>query len=259
MNEAQCKEIAFNERKLQLAKVEAALAGHLSPDEIRDDLIHAVDGHVNALAANQKFRRADAKRQALHSNKPPLQPSRRQQVFAVAPLTREECCKVNADLVTEMADADAFVVADPADPPKVVWFLAGLLGASMITKEHLLSKGAAGAAVAFHQAISIKRFVHFSFAFMNEHLDLCSHIHQVLCRTDCKWQLQALSELVTDCGAARSENKRLYMLFLTESELYSGLGSPQIPNRLTFSSGLTHDFVCKLSHGRCRTGVCANY
>ena len=166
-------------------------------------------------------------------------------MFAVASLTREECCKVNAD-------ADAFVVADPADPPKVVWFLAGLLGASMITQEHLLSKGAAGAAVAFHQTISIKRFVHFSFAFMNEHLDLCLHIHQVLCRTDCKWQLQALSELVTDCGAARSENKRLYMLFLTESELYSG-------NRLTFSSGLTHDFVCKLSHGRCRTGVCANY
>ena len=128
------KEIAFNERKLQLAKVEAAL-------EIKDNLIHAVDGHVNALAANQKLRRADAKRQALHSNKPPLQPSRRQQVFAVAPLTREKCCKVNADLVTEMADADAFVVADPADPPKVVWFLAGLLGASMITKEHLLSKG----------------------------------------------------------------------------------------------------------------------
>ena len=122
LNEAQCKEIAFNERKLQLAKVEAALA-----NEIGDDLIHAVDGHVKALAANQKLRRADAKRQALHSNKPPLQPSRRQQVFAVAPLTREECCKVNADLVTEMADADAFVVADPADPPKVVWFLAGHL------------------------------------------------------------------------------------------------------------------------------------
>ena len=100
------------------AKVEAALAGHLSPDKIGDDLIHAVDGHVKALA----LRRADAKRQALHSNKPPLQPSRRQQVFAVAPLTREECCKVNADLVTEMADADAFVVADPADPPKSCGF-----------------------------------------------------------------------------------------------------------------------------------------
>ena len=49
LNEAQCKEIAFNERKLQLAKVEAALA-----NEIGDDLIHAVDGHVKALAANQK-------------------------------------------------------------------------------------------------------------------------------------------------------------------------------------------------------------
>ena len=58
LNEAQCKEIAFNERKLQLAKVEAALAGHLSPDEIGDDLIHAVDGHVKALAANQKLLRA---------------------------------------------------------------------------------------------------------------------------------------------------------------------------------------------------------
>ena len=58
LTDRQRKEIAFNDKKVLVAKIEAYLAGHLTQDEIDDDpdILHATLDHMEKVAKNQKRR-----------------------------------------------------------------------------------------------------------------------------------------------------------------------------------------------------------
>ncbi len=246
-------EIAFNEKKIELARVEACLAGHLAPAEITAELTTAAAEHVRHLAKLQRERCVDRRRVQQLLCKPALTSLRGRRVCVMTETcTPEDTRRAGVESVADMAHADYIVVEDPAIADPRAIFVSGLTGGALITPQHLRSNGVTGASIAFKPAVKTKRWVYFTFNFMEENPDLCGNCHTVLMQERCTWVLLTEEGVYAECARRAARSVRV---FVAERDIAEG-SLPGVTHKLTLQRALTHDFVCKLDVSRCRTGVC---
>ena len=244
------KELQFNIAKLQTARVEAAIAGHLLPGEVSDGLVESAKDHIKTLCVNQRRRLTENKRHCMRFKKPELDLANKTVYFAAGtavPLGRGMTRTGNT------SDADVIVVDDPAKAPEEVIIVAGLIGAMVATRAFVETAGATGAALAFRHAISIARSFHMSDKFMFENEDLAGDILAALGRGDCKWKMVTFVQL---CDLAARRKAREVFALVANDELEDFNFLQNVANRRT---AVANDFVCKLNLDACRTGVCTNH
>ena len=102
--------------------------------------------------------------------------------------------------------AKVFAVADPVLVDAETKFLAGVIGASLVSIDFLRSDGKNGICVAWKRAMSIKRQVHITAAFMRDHTQLCRCLADALKLVECKWKLvtaDAFQDNVVRCACSR--------------------------------------------------------
>ncbi len=154
------KELAFNRDKLQLAKVEAHLAGHLVDSETTPDVAQTSVEHAQILHKAQARRLQDQKRHHAVACKKSVS-IRGRHIFFLTDTALRPLGRFGGVLARSRGTADLIVVRDPAAASIRTTLVAGLVGASLVTKEYVETNGARGAAVAFKPAVKIRRWVHF--------------------------------------------------------------------------------------------------
>ena len=180
--EAECR---FNENKLQMAKVEALLADHLTPSEVTPELIAEAEALTARLAKNQR-ERATATARVRRLLSKPVDPG-----LEIANIWHEsgqlDGVYAHAPKAPRRADASTFVVEDPAHVGHDTTIICGLVGGALAAT--------ASAVVAFRRGLGIQRFLHITMPFMQAHLDLCDEIWHLLRGQGVKWQLYSENDI----------------------------------------------------------------
>ena len=136
------QEIEFSRGKLWVGKIEAALAGHLLPSEMTDEICEAALEHAESVSKTQHRRITHHNRQARYVQNTPINVLGKTVAFVGCGPDLLSHGLVQAEAIT---DADIIVVKDPAGIPTELMIVAGLNGSMLATPEFVASGGASGA------------------------------------------------------------------------------------------------------------------
>ena len=148
------KEIEFNRKKYWVGQIEAALAGHLLPSEMTDQICEAALEHAESVSKIQHRRITDHNRQPRYVHKAQLDVHGKAVAFVGCGVDLLSHGLVQAEAIT---DADIIVVKGPAGVPMELMIVAGLNGSMLVTPEFVASGGASGAALGFRRVVAVKR------------------------------------------------------------------------------------------------------
>ena len=114
----QKNKIEFNRKQLQVAKIEATLAGHLRPGEITHELCELAEEHVKSVAKAQRERVTTYNRKSAFAQKGDMNVSGK--AVACAGRGSDALCRglLHAESII---DADVIFQKDPADVPTELW------------------------------------------------------------------------------------------------------------------------------------------
>ena len=216
------KEIEFNRKKLRVGKIEAALAGHLLPSEMTEEICEAALEHAESVSKTQHRRITDHNRQARYVHKTPINVLGKTVAFVGCGPYLLRHGLVTAEAIP---DADIIVVKDPANVPTELMIVAGLNGSMLVTPEFVASGGASGAALGFRRAVKVKRAVHLTGEFIEQNEILAAHIMSIASQADSCWTVVSCEDLI-DLAARRKAREVLAFMTITELDDYPFIQTP---------------------------------
>ena len=234
-------------KKLQVEKIEAALAGHLLPSEMTAEICDLAVEHAASVCKTQRRRIGDHNRRSRYVQNDQIYLPGKAVAFVGCGPDKLDHGLVQPESIT---DADIIVVQDPADVPEDILIAAGLNGSMLVTPECVASGGASGAALGLRRAVKVKRTVHLTCEFILQNEILAGHNMSIAGQADSCWTLVSCDALI-DLAARRKARDVLAFMTATELDDY-----PIIQNRFTAQTAIAHDFISKLDPIRSRTGVC---